>query len=374
MTSRPNSKPATQSIRVELAERSYFIHVSPGALASLGKTVADLGRVTSVAIICDSCVARLYGKTALDSVQAASLPAAMIEFPAGEASKNLTTYGLLFDKLFALRPAIDRGGVLVALGGGVTGDLTGFVAATALRGLRYVQCATTLLAAVDSSIGGKTAVDHGAGKNLIGAFHQPSAVLIDVRTLKTLPLEEVRSGLAECVKHAVIRDAAMVDYIDAHAEDLLACREDVLTEFIARNVAIKAGVVASDEKETGPRAHLNFGHTIGHAIETFIGYDKIRHGDAVSLGMVAACEVAVRRGLLKAADAARVEQTLRRLGLPVRRQGLDAGKLLAIMQHDKKAVGGTIRLVLPTAVGAVDVFRDTAETDIRNAIERLSRE
>jgi 3-dehydroquinate synthase len=271
--------------------------------------------------------------------------------------------------------------------------VAGFVAATLLRGVPFVQVPTTLLADVDSSVGGKTGVDHSAGKNLIGAFHQPRAVLIDPQVLGTLAAVEISSGLAECIKHGVIRDAALIGWIEQHAEDLRpraaaagagslsAAGTDVMGELTARNVAIKAAVVAADEHEQdkGPRSHLNFGHTIGHAIESAYGFggaadgDYLRHGHCVALGMVAADRIAVARGLLAADDAARIERLLARLNLPIRLPGLSADTLLATMRLDKKARAGRLRFVLPAVhLGTVAVHEDVMDSEIREAIRYLS--
>jgi len=360
-----------KTVHVDLGDRSYDVRIGPGLLAEAGRTVAQIPRARAAVVISDTTVADRYGPAVVEALRAADVSAALLSFPAGEASKTLATCAALFDGLFAVEPAVDRDTVIVALGGGVPGDIAGFVAATALRGLRWVQVPTTLLADVDASVGGKTAVDHAAGKNLIGAFHQPAAVLIDVDPLRTLSNDELRNGLAECVKHGVIRDAALLDDIEAAAEAIFARDAKVLTDLVARNVAIKAAVVAGDERESGPRADLNFGHTVGHAIEAAVGYDRIRHGEGVSLGMVAACRLAAARKLISAADAARVEGLLGRLGLPVRRGGLDADALWAVMQHDKKARDGKVRMVLPVRLGAVKIFDDVTPAEIRRAIEFL---
>jgi len=268
-------------VNVDLGPRSYEVRVGPGLLGRLGPTAAALGNVSSAAVISDARVAGLYGRRATDSLTEAGLAAALLQFPPGEENKTLATCQALYEALFALEPAIDRGTLIVALGGGVTGDLAGFVAATALRGLRWLQCPTTMLADVDASVGGKTGLDSPAGKNLIGAIHQPNGVLIDVEALKTLDDDQLSSGLAECVKHAIIRDASLLDFLEDNAEAIFARDNPVLTELIARNVGIKAAVVSSDERESGERAHLNFGHTVGHAIETALGYGRISHGAAV---------------------------------------------------------------------------------------------
>jgi 3-dehydroquinate synthase len=246
--------------------------------------------------------------------------------------------------------------------------------------LDVFQVPTTLLACVDSSVGGKTGVDHPAGKNLIGAFHQPRGVVIDVETLRTLPLAELRNGLAECVKHGVIRDASLLDFLETHAEALQAGTDgalqfpaDIMAELIARNVAIKAAVVADDEREAGCRAHLNFGHTLGHAIEADAGFGQLGHGQAVGLGMVAANHIAAARGLLDAPSADRVTALLRRLALPVTRDGLDFQTLRAIMQHDKKARAGTIRFVLAETLGRVELYDDVTEAELRNAVAAIGK-
>ena len=363
----------TRQVQVQLGDRSYTVSVGSGLLAEAGKAAASLPGARRAVVIADSNVAALYGPTCLEALRGAGLQSDLLSFPAGEADKTLQTCSGLFDSLFALRPTVDRRAVVVALGGGVTGDVAGFVAATALRGLRFIQCPTTLLAAVDASVGGKTGVDHPAGKNLIGAFHQPVAVLIDVDLLKTLSAGEFANGLAECVKHGVIRDAALLDYLEQNREAILARQPDCLTDLIARNVAIKAAVVSGDERESGQREHLNFGHTVGHAIENCVGYGNISHGQAVALGMVAACRMAVDRGLIGSDSAARVEKLLSSLGLPVRRQGLDARRVWDLMLRDKKALAGKVRMVLPTRLGAVATFEDITPQAVTRAVEYLAK-
>ena len=360
------------TVDVNLGDRSYPVRVGPGGLDDLPAVIEAVGGVSSAAVISDSNVAKLYGRRVVEAIARAGVPASLLAFPAGEQNKTLATYGALLNGLFALSPAVGRDSLVVALGGGVAGDVAGFVAATALRGLRWLQCPTSLLADVDASVGGNTAVDHHAGKNLIGAFHQPHAVVIDIETLRTLPEPELRNGLAECVKHAVIRDADLLGFIDRHAERIRNCDVDVMTELVARNVAIKAAVVSADERETGERAHLNFGHTIGHGIETCVGYGRISHGQAVSLGMVAACHMAVARQLIEPGPAERIRAVLVRLGLPVTFPGLDAGAIWQVMQHDKKARGGRVRMVLPTAMGQVAVFDDVAPAEVEAAASHLA--
>ena len=361
----------TRTIRVELPTRGYDVKIGAGLLRSVGAEAAALRNVRRVVAVSDSTVAGLYGSKALESLSSAALRADLLSFPSGESNKTLAGVGKLFDGLFRLEPAVDRDCVIVALGGGVVGDMAGFLAATALRGLRWLQVPTTLLADVDASVGGKTAVDHAAGKNLIGAFHQPHGVLIDVETLRTLPPGELQSGLAECVKHAMIRDVSLLEFMENAADAILACEPRPMTELIARNVAIKAAVVAADEREHGQRAHLNFGHTVGHAIEACEGYGRVTHGQAVALGMIAACRLAEGKALLGASLRDRLEKLLARLGIEVRRRGLDGDAIWRIMQHDKKARGGKVRFVLPTGPGRVEVFDDVTEQQVKAAIASL---
>ncbi len=370
----------TRTIKTELGERSYDVRIGPGLLGGLGELVAGMNGVSSAVVVADSNVAEIYAAAAMDSLKQAGVTARAITFPAGEQNKTLATASGLLDELLAGDPPVDRRSVVVALGGGVTGDMAGFVAAVALRGLRWVQCPTSLLADVDASVGGKTAVDHPAGKNLIGAFHQPAGVLIDTDTLATLPRGEFINGLAECVKHAVIRDAALLDFIEDNAGKILALDADVLTDFIARNVEIKAQVVSADERESGVRAELNYGHTIGHAIETYIGYDKITHGQGVALGMAAAGHMAVVRGLIEEDAARRVEQILATLHLPTRVSDLpagfgklDAAQIRRIMQRDKKTQQGRIRMILPVVPGRVAIFDDITPDAIDGAVEYISQ-
>lgn len=358
-----------RTVKVELGSRSYEVHIGPGMLDRLGYVAHQAG-FRRAAVITDSTVGPLYGQKAIDSLTAAGVGTTLITFPAGEQNKTLATVGTIFDRLLTAQPPIDRKTLIVALGGGVAGDIAGFVAATALRGIPFFQCPTTLLADVDASVGGKTGVDHPAGKNLIGAFHQPRAVLIDVATLAGLPADELRNGLAECVKHGVIRDAGLLDLLEQNAQAIFACDHDALTDLVARNVAIKAAVVSADEREAGQREYLNFGHTVGHALETLAGYN-MSHGQAVSLGMTAACQLAAGLGFIDQPYAARVEALLKSLGLPVRSPLADCRMAIEIMRRDKKARDGRIRMVLPTGPGTVETFEDIAEADIATAIEYI---
>ena len=379
--------PTTKTILVELTERAYEVRVGVDLLADVGEILAPFagcdppGVRGRAVVITDSNVRPLYAEALTASLSGAGCRADVIDFAAGEASKSLPTYASVMDRMLGLSPPIDRRSLIVALGGGVVSDLAGFVAATALRGICYANVPTTLLADVDSSVGGKTGVDAPAGKNLIGAFHQPRAVVIDAAALKTLPAGELGNGLAECVKHGVIRDATLLDFIEENAQAILAADTEVLAELIARNVAIKAAVVVADERESGERAHLNFGHTLGHAIEAAAGFGTVSHGQAVSLGMVAACHIAVARKLIEPAAAERAAEILAALSLPARfadlpdfpAAGRDPATLRAIMLHDKKARAGVVRFVLPTNLGNVAVFDDVTPEQIDRAIAHLAR-
>ena len=342
-------------VRVNLGERSYVITIGAGALAQLGRIVVSDGTPTAAAVISNPTVARHYGAAALESLQRAGVQAQLITVPAGERFKTLRTVSKVYDSLLEMK--MDRKGAVVALGGGVIGDMAGFAAATYMRGIDLYQVPTTLLAQVDASVGGKTGVDLPSGKNLVGAFHQPRAVVIDVSTLRTLPPRELRSGLAEVVKHGIIYDQDFFESLDSQAEDLLARREKPLEEAIRRSVEIKRDVVQQDERESGLRAILNYGHTIGHAIEVLAGYGKYRHGEASSIGMVTEALLAERENLAPRGLASRIAAALARMRLPVKMDmSLDTAEMVAAIRLDKKTLGGKARLALPTRLGECKVF------------------
>jgi 3-dehydroquinate synthase len=316
-------------------------------------------------VVSDNNVAGLHGSPVLESLRAAGYEPVLLTVPPGEKSKSLTTAEDLLDRMAAA--GLDRGSFIVALGGGVIGDLAGFVAAIYQRGIPFVQIPTTIVAQVDSSIGGKTGVNLRSGKNLVGSFHQPRLVLADTETLATLPDREYREGFAEVIKHAAIRDADMLDDIDP------AGPRASLAPLIARNIAIKAAVVAEDEKEqSGARALLNFGHTIGHAVENVAGYGELLHGEAVSIGLAAALVVSQKKSTLSAQDADRIRAKLASFGLPLTlpaHLGTDA--LLAAAAKDKKFSAGQIRFVVVPRIGEAFVADDVKEDDLRAAIEEI---
>jgi len=347
--------------------RACRVLAGPGLLGQIGALCADAGLRGTCAVITDENVGRLHGAAVITALEDAGFAPQLFTVPAGENSKSMTTAGELIDRL--LDAGLDRGSFVVALGGGVVGDLAGFVAAIYLSGIPCVQIPSTIVAQVDSSVGGKTGVNARAGKNLIGAFHQPRLVLADTLTLETLPDREYREGFAEVIKHAVIRDDAMLDELDP------ATPRGSLAPLIARNIAIKAAIVSADETErTGQRALLNFGHTVGHAIENVAGYGQLLHGEAISLGMCAALGISQRKYGLPAADAGRVREKLQAYGLPVNMpSGLDTEALLAAMRHDKKFSAGQIRYVVAPELGEAFVAEDVTEDDIGAAIDSLRK-
>jgi 3-dehydroquinate synthase len=353
------------SVPVTLPQHRYTVLIEPHALDRLGASLRALAKASSAALFVDPAVRETLAPRARASLAASGYAVVEHVLPGGEASKNLDAVRALYDVLLERR--LERGTPVVALGGGVTGDLAGFVAATYLRGVPFVQCPTTLLAMVDSSVGGKVGVNVPQGKNLIGAFHQPVAVIADTLALRTLPARELRCGLAECIKHAVIRDAALFAWTRANMAALLALDADALAELVARNVAIKAAVVMEDEKETGVRAHLNFGHTFAHAIEAVAGYGVILHGEAVALGMLAATTLAASVGLCAPELRAEVESLVAAAGLEVRARLPDDERLLEAMALDKKVARARIRFVLPTRLGAVELRDDLEPAAIRAA-------
>lgn len=318
-------------------------------------------------IVTDSHVASLHAATVRKSLLDGGWKCETEILPAGEPSKSLDAVTKVYDRLIAMQA--DRRTVIVAVGGGVVGDAAGFIAATYTRGLPFVQIPTTLLSAVDSSVGGKTGVNHPQAKNMIGAFYQPIGVLIDTAALQTLPDREYRAGLAEVVKYGVILDAEFFEYLERHVEAINARRPDVVRHMVAQSCRLKADVVERDEFEaTGVRAVLNYGHTFGHAFEALCGYGQLLHGEAVAIGMISASRLAERRGLIDSSITSRQLDLLKALQLPTslpQEIKLTADSILARMRLDKKAVSGSLRFVLPTRLGEVRTFGDVSESDVR---------
>ena len=359
------------AVPVVLPHHRYDVLIEPGALGRLGEIVRAVAPARAAALFFDPALGDAQAQAVRRALESAGYGVAAVPFAAGEERKTLETVRGLYDAL--LDHKLERGAPIVALGGGVLGDTVGFAAATYLRGVPFVQCPTTLLAMVDSSVGGKVGVNVPQGKNLIGAFHQPVAVVADPLVLRSLPARELRCGLAECIKHAVIRDAELFGWTRAHMAELLALAPERLAELVARNVAIKAAVVMEDEKETGVRAHLNLGHTFGHAIEATVGYGRILHGEAVGLGLLAAATLAAQIGVAGRELRPEIEAVVSAAGLPRRAALPDDARLLDAMALDKKVTAGRIRFVLPERIGRV-VIRDGVPPDAVRAAWGTIRE
>jgi 3-dehydroquinate synthase len=374
MNNNPQSaihNPQSRTVHVALDERSYDITVADGALSRIGEIVRTaLGdRIRRVAIISNSDVYRPYGKTVEKSLKQADFATLTHLIGESERAKSLRTAERAWAFLIANR--FERGDGIIALGGGVVGDLAGFVAATFMRGVKYVQIPTTLLAQIDSSVGGKTAVNHALGKNLIGAFYQPRAVIIDPQSLRTLPKREIRAGLYEAIKYGVIRDEALAAFIRNNLDRIDLLDSETMIRLIARCCEIKAEVVTTDERESGLRRILNFGHTVGHALESVTLYRRLKHGEAVGYGMKCASAIAEKVGIIPPAEAEAIKYSVDALGRLPRIDDLKAQDVIAAMAHDKKVAQGKLPLILPTKIGAVVVRDDIAPTVIRTAVREL---
>ena len=351
------------ALRVELGERSYDINVKPGVIAEAGSIIGGLMKGRRCLVVTDRNVGPKYGTLLASAMQKAGFDGSAVELPPGESSKTLKVAEFLYDR--CLEAKLDRDSVLIALGGGVIGDLTGFVAATFYRGIAFVQVPTTLLAMVDAAIGGKTGVDHPKSKNAIGAFLQPKVVLADPLTLMSLPERELRAGLAEVIKYGVIDDAQLFAYLEENMDKLLAKDAAALTHAIEKSAAIKARIVSQDERESagGPRALLNFGHTFGHALESSTDYKGYLHGEAVAIGMVLASELSVELGLLMRADRDRIKKLIIKAGLPTNLKpgDPDTATLHAASFRDKKVAAGKLRFVVADRIGSAKVVTDVKD-------------
>jgi 3-dehydroquinate synthase len=354
-----------QTLSVDLGTRSYPIYIGAGLLGD-ARLYAPYAKGKRIAIVTNPVVAPLH----LESLQSALREAGAQTLPVliedGEQAKSWASLDRVIDALLAAR--LGRDSLIVALGGGVVGDLAGFAAAVYQRGMPFIQVPTTLLAQVDSSVGGKTAINHPRGKNMVGAFHQPLAVIADVATLDSLPDRELRAGIAEVIKHGLILDLQFLEWLEANIDKLLARDRAALAHAVRRSCELKAKVVAADERETGLRAILNFGHTFGHAIEAGVGYGEWLHGEAVATGMVMAAELSARAGKLSREEAERVRALISRAGLPVRGPKLAADRYLELMQVDKKSAGGKLRFILLEGIGRAALHGDLAPDLVRESI------
>ena len=358
------------SLNVALGDRAYAIHFGRGLLEQAGRILPCL-KTQRVAIVTNDVVGPLYLERLRSALENAGVAVSTVVLPDGEAHKDWQTLNRIFDMLLAER--CERSTTLIALGGGVVGDMGGFAAACYQRGMPFIQIPTTLLAQVDSSVGGKTAINHPLGKNMIGAFYQPRLVLADIDTLDTLPDRELSAGLAEVIKYGLIRDPEFLAWIETHLDRLLARDTAALAFAIERSCRNKAEVVAADETEQGERALLNLGHTFGHAIETGMGYGQWLHGEAVAAGTMMAAELSRALGWIGKEDVARVEALFERARLPVWGPRLGVERYLEFMSHDKKVEAGRLRLVLLRALGRAVIHGDATQGEIAAAIEARCR-
>jgi len=363
----------TCAIKVDIPEHAYEIAIAPGSLDQLGEQMSKLNLGKKVLLVSNPVIFKHYGAVAIAALAKAGFEVTNYNLPPGERYKTLNSIQKLYD--VALENRLERSSTIVALGGGVIGDMAGFAAATWLRGINLVQVPTSLLAMVDSSVGGKTGVNHPKGKNLIGAFYQPRFVLIDPEVLKTLPTREFKAGMAEVIKYGVIWDEELFTQLAAskHLDQLRYIKPEMIEYIITRSCQAKADVVSQDEKEAGLRAILNYGHTIGHAIESVTGYNLLKHGEAVGIGMVAAGQIAVELGLWQKEDTERQNGLIQKTGLPSQLpSGLDIQAIIDALQLDKKVKSGKVRFVLPTQIGAVKVTDEVPTDVIRRVLEGIA--
>lgn len=370
-----NDQPsAGETVRVPLGERSYEIEIGSGALARVGEVSRRVfgPKAARLAIISNPVVDRHYGESVSRALRRAGFKTVKYLIGDGERAKSVRTAEKVWD--FLIENRIERREGIVALGGGVVGDLAGFVAATYQRGIPFLQIPTTLLAQIDSSVGGKTAVNSPRGKNLIGSFHQPVGVVIDPTVLRTLPAREFGAGMYEALKYGIIRDRLLADFIAANLAAIKRLDDQQLTHLIARCCQIKADVVAADEREGGLRRILNYGHTVGHALEAVTSYRRLKHGEAVGYGMICAARLATGLGILTAAEAETIREQTEMIGRRPAIGDLDAAEVIAAMAHDKKVAHGRLPFILPTTIGNVVVRDDLPPTLIRSTIRQLIRQ
>ena len=360
-----------KTVEVKTEQRDYSVHIADDLLSRLPSVLPKVLRGRKIAVIADRNIVDDHAHRLMAALSEADIEHVEVIFEASEALKTIETYGSLFAPL--IENHFERGDAVLAIGGGVTGDLVGFVAASYLRGVPFIQIPTTLLAMVDASVGGKVACNHSLGKNLIGAFHQPHLVLADTSTLGTLPREELISGLAECIKHGAILDADLFDWTISRMPEILAGDSASLVELVERNVRCKAEIVAADEREAGRRALLNFGHTFGHAIEAVSGYGTFRHGEAVALGMIAATQLSVRLGFAEQLTLERLIRAVELAGLPTAAELPATELLIEAMKSDKKVASGKLKVILLREIGEAFIQEQVEESDLSFAFECIRR-
>lgn len=358
-----------RKVRVDLPGNGYDILIGNGLEAEIASFFEDAGFSSRALILSDTNVGKIYAEKIAELLQRAGKQPSVHLVPAGESSKSLTEAEHIYTK--AIEQGLDRKSAIIALGGGVVGDLAGFIAATYMRGIPFVQIPTSLLAQVDSSVGGKVAVNHRLGKNMIGAFYQPKCVFIDLACLSTLPKRELFTGLGEIVKYGVIYDEAFFSYLEEHAEAILDLHPEETEHLVVRSCEIKAAVVGEDEREAGLRAILNFGHTMGHAIEKETRYVRYNHGEAVAVGMMGAAYLSRELGLVGDAEVERLRGLLERFSLPTKAEGCTEDGMYAAIFHDKKAVDGKVKWILMEGVGRVKAVPDVPETVVRKCMRMI---
>ena len=355
-------------LNIDLEERSYDILIGRNILSKVGEFISKRFNPSKTTIITHPSIRSLFGDKIESGLANIINSTEVIEVPEGESSKSLQQAELIYDRMLEMK--CDRKSFLIALGGGVIGDLTGFIAATYQRGIPFIQIPTTLLSQVDSSVGGKTAVNLPRGKNMIGAFYQPKLVVIDLDTLQTLPKKEFRAGLAEVVKYGVIADAELFTFLENKADEILSLKSTCLEYIIETSCAIKARVVEKDEHENRHRMILNFGHTFGHAIETLTNYTEYLHGEALSIGMVQAASLSVETGLCNEDVLIRIKNLLKKFGLPIHPPDLKPEDIIQSMYHDKKTTRNKLRLILAKAIGSIEIVDNVSETPIKAVLNR----
>ncbi len=355
-----------REVHVALGKESYDIRIGYDLSRELVNFVRASGFSRQAMLVTDSNVGPLYGEKIHELLEAGGLKITLATIPAGESSKSLKVAEQLYTK--AIELGLDRKSPIFALGGGVVGDLAGFIAATYMRGVPFVQLPTSLLAQVDSSVGGKVAVNHVLGKNLIGAFYQPKGVFMDLDLMNSLPKREIYTGLGEIIKYGIIYDANFFKFLEDHVEDVLKLVREATVHMIARSCEIKAAVVSQDEKESGLRRILNFGHTMAHAIEKETGYIRYNHGEAVAIGMVGAADISARLGMIEEKDVVRVTRLIEALHLPIRAEGCTVDNMYRDIFHDKKTINGRVNWVLMEGIGKVTCRNDVPEDVVRAAM------
>jgi len=356
-----------QEIRVKLGERSYNIAIGNNILDNIGDALKSLDLSPKIAVVSNPTILELYGERVSNSIKEAGFDLLTVTVPDGEEYKDLLQLQHIYDELLGHK--LDRASALIALGGGVIGDMTGFAASTYMRGIAYIQVPTTLLAQVDSSVGGKTGVNHKLGKNMIGTFWQPRLVWVDTETLGTLPERELLAGLAEVIKYGIIYDEKLFDFLADNKDKIIALDGEAVAHIVQRSCEIKAEVVAKDEREAGLRAILNYGHTIGHAVETVTEYKKFLHGEAVAIGMCLEAKLSRMLNLIDEVQVAKIEDVIDSYGLPSKKPSyISAHSIFLSMQLDKKAVAGELKFILPEKIGSVRIHKGVSEDILREVL------